>query len=75
MNLSDTINSFITNEPLSDGEANEGCILGRDMESDDKNGGINIEDDSKDSSEQFLKPETKPIRASGPRALRRRPGN
>ena len=75
MNLSDTINSFITNDPSSDGEPNESCILGRDIKFDDKNGEMNMANDSKDSSEHFLKPETKPIRASGPRALRRRPGN
>ena len=75
INLSDTINSLIDNEPESDAEENERCILGGDIESDDKNCEINIEDDAKDSSYQFLKPESKPIRTSGPRALRRRPGN
>ena len=75
MSLSDTINNFIISEPAPEEEGNEDCPLGGEIESDDKHCEIDVDDETKDSSEPFLKPETKPVRNTGPRALRRRPGN
>ena len=75
ISLSDTINSFITNEPAPEEEGNESCPLGGEIESDGKHCEIDVNDETKDTPDPFLKPEMKPVRNTGPRALRRRPGN
>ena len=75
ISLSGTINSFILSEPAPEEEGNEDCPLGGEIESDDKHCEGEVDDQTKDSSEPFLKPEMKPVRNTGPRALRRRPGN
>ena len=75
MSLSDTINNFIISETAPEEEGNEDCPLGGEIESDDKQCEIDVDDETKDSSDPFLKPEMKPVRNTGPRALRRRPGN
>ena len=75
MSLSDTINNFIISEPAPEEEGNESCPLGGEIESDDKQCEIDVDDETKDTSEAFLKPETKTVRNTGPRALRRRPGS
>ena len=74
MSLSDTINNFIISEPAPEEEGNEDFPLGGEIESDDKQCEIDVDDETKDSSEPFLKPEMKSVRNTGPRALRRRPG-
>ena len=72
-NFSNTIKSFNSNEPIIKIEGNQDISLTEDMH----DCAINYhatDNNLNRQSDQFLKPETKAVRGSGPRALRRRPG-
>ena len=69
--LSATIKTFVSCEEDIDSENEDDKSVELSENKDPT-----IEDiDSNDKSENFLKPDNKVVRGSGPRALRRRPGN
>ena len=74
INISNTIKSFVGAEHVSKIEASQNLMHTEKTNShigSDNPDGIT----SEEKSENFLKPEAKAIRGTGPRALRRRPGS
>ena len=68
--LSSTIKTFISCEE----NLNHGDEDNKEIELSDNKDPTMEDIDSNDKSDNFLKPDVKTVRGTGPRALRRRPG-